>query len=156
MTQVQEVAVGTRTLGYAAHSPTTPLQLFEFERRTPGPRDVQLEILYCGVCHSDVHQVRNEWQGTTYPIVPGHEIVGRVVRTGDQVSQFKVGDLAAIGCMVDSCRTCPNCRAGLEQYCDNELTLTYNSPDRKSGGMTYGGKTPPVLVGEGFLLPLPE
>jgi uncharacterized zinc-type alcohol dehydrogenase-like protein len=156
MTHVHEVAVGTRTIGYAAHSPTTPLEPFEFERRTPGPRDVQLEILYCGVCHSDLHQVRNEWQGTVFPIVPGHEIVGRVVRTGDQVSKFKVGDLAAVGCMVDSCRTCPNCRAGLEQYCDNELTLTYNSPDRKSGGSTYGGYSDRIVVDQDFVLRVSE
>jgi uncharacterized zinc-type alcohol dehydrogenase-like protein len=156
MTHVQEVAVGTRTLGYAAHSATTPLEPFEFERRTPGPRDVQLEILYCGVCHSDLHQVRNEWQGTVYPIIPGHEIVGRVVRTGDQVTKFKPGDLAAVGCMVDSCRTCPNCRAGLEQYCDIELTLTYNSPDRKSGGVTYGGYSDRIVVDQDFVLRFPE
>jgi alcohol dehydrogenase (NADP+) len=156
MTHVQELAVGTRTIGYAAHSPTTPLEPFEFERRMPGPRDVQLDILCCGVCHSDLHQVRNEWQGTTFPIVPGHEIVGRVVRTGDQVSKFKVGDLAAVGCMVDSCRTCPNCRAGLEQYCDIELTLTYNSPDRKSGGMTYGGYSDRIVVDQDFVLRFPE
>lgn len=156
MTHVQEVAVETRTIGYAAHSPTTALAPFEFERRTPGSRDVQLEILYCGVCHSDLHQVRNEWQGTVFPIVPGHEIVGRVVRTGDQVTRFKVGDLAAVGCMVDSCRTCPNCRAGLEQYCDVELTLTYNSPDRRSGGMTYGGYSDRIVVDEDFVLRLSE
>jgi uncharacterized zinc-type alcohol dehydrogenase-like protein len=117
---------------------------------------VQLEILYCGVCHSDLHQVRNEWHGTTFPIVPGHEIVGRVVRTGDQVSTFKVGDLAAVGCMVDSCRTCPSCRAGLEQYCEKELTLTYNSPDRKSGGMTYGGYSDRIVVDQDFVLRFPD
>jgi hypothetical protein len=130
------------TLGYAAQSETTPLAPFRFQRREPGPRDVQMEILYCGVCHSDLHQVRNEWKGTTYPIVPGHEIVGRVTRVGDQVSSFKPGDLAAVGCMVDSCRTCPNCREDLEQYCDNELILTYNSPDKHTGAMTPMAVTP--------------
>jgi alcohol dehydrogenase (NADP+) len=156
MSHVQEVEVGTRTLGYAAHSPTTPLEPFAFERRTPGPRDVQLEILYCGVCHSDLHQVRNEWQGTTFPIVPGHEILGRVVRIGDQVSKFKVGEFAAVGCMVDSCRTCTSCQEGLEQYCENELTLTYNSPDRKSGGMTYGGYSDRIVVDQDFVLRVSE
>jgi len=139
-------------LGYAAQSETTPLAPFPFKRREPGPRDVQMEILYCGVCHSDLHQVRNEWKGTTYPIVPGHEIVGRVTRVGDQVKGFKPGDLAAVGCMVDSCGTCPNCREGLEQYCDNELILTYNSPDKQTGAMTYGGYSSQIVVDEHFVL----
>jgi alcohol dehydrogenase (NADP+) len=144
--------VSRDTLGYAAQSATTPLAPFRFQRREPGPRDVQIEILYCGVCHSDLHQVRNEWKGTTYPIVPGHEIVGRVTRVGDQVSGFKPGDLAAVGCMVDSCRTCPNCGEGLEQYCDNELILTYNSPDKHTGTMTYGGYSSQIVVDEHFVL----
>jgi alcohol dehydrogenase (NADP+) len=152
----QRVSTGTRTLGYAALSATTPLEPFGFERRAPGPRDVQLEILYCGVCHSDLHQARNEWQGTVFPIVPGHEIVGRVVRAGAEVSRFKPGDLAAIGCMVNSCGICANCREGLEQYCDNELTLTYNSPDRYSGGMTYGGYSDQIVVDEDFVLRVSE
>ena len=144
--------VSSDTLGYAAQSETTPLAPFRFQRREPGPRDVQMEILYCGVCHSDLHQVRNEWKGTTYPIVPGHEIVGRVTRVGDQVKGFKPGDLAAVGCMVDSCRTCPNCREDLEQYCDNELILTYNSPDKHTGAMTYGGYSNQIVVDEHFVL----
>ncbi|HXG44709.1 MAG TPA: NAD(P)-dependent alcohol dehydrogenase [Gemmatimonadales bacterium] len=138
--------------GYAAHSPTAPLVPFQFERREPGPRDVQIEILYCGVCHSDLHQVRNEWAGTTYPIVPGHEIVGRVVRVGREVSRFKAGDLAAVGCMVGSCRTCADCRAGLEQYCLNGITFTYNSPDPHTGTMTYGGYSDQIVVDEYFVL----
>jgi len=140
------------TLAYAAQSATTPLAPFSFERRAPGPHDVQIEILYCGVCHSDLHQARNEWQATVYPIVPGHEIVGRVIRVGDQVSNFKEGELAAVGCMVDSCRTCPNCREGLEQYCDNELVLTYNSPEKQTGRMTYGGYSTQIVVDESFVL----
>ncbi|MGH7536320.1 MAG: NAD(P)-dependent alcohol dehydrogenase [Gemmatimonadales bacterium] len=137
--------------GYAALGPTAPLAPFRFERRVPGPRDVQIEILYCGVCHSDIHQVRNEWAGTTYPIVPGHEIVGRVVRVGGEVSRFKPGDHAAVGCLVDSCRTCPECAAGLEQYCQNGFTLTYNSPDPHTGGMTYGGYSDRIVVDERFV-----
>jgi alcohol dehydrogenase (NADP+) len=144
--------VSIDTLGYAAQSATTPLAPFRFQRREPGPRDVQIEILFCGVCHSDLHQARNEWKGTTYPIVPGHEIVGRVTRLGDQVKGFKPGDLAAVGCMVDSCGTCPNCREDLEVYCDNELILTYNSPDRHTGAMTYGGYSNQVVVDEHFVL----
>jgi uncharacterized zinc-type alcohol dehydrogenase-like protein len=138
-------------LGYAAHSRTSPLEPFRFERRNPGPNDVQIEILYCGVCHSDLHTVRNEWAGTTYPVVPGHEIVGRVVRVGDQVSRFRAGDLAAVGCMVDSCRHCPNCAEGLEQYCDDKI-LTYNSPDELLGTMTYGGYSNQIVVDQYFAL----
>lgn len=122
-----------KAIGYAAHSPTTSLGPFHFERRAPGPHDVQIEILYCGVCHSDLHTVRSEWENTVYPVVPGHEIVGRVTAVGDEVQTFKAGDLAAVGCMVDSCRTCPDCRENLEQYCQNELTLTYNSPRQAHG-----------------------
>jgi alcohol dehydrogenase (NADP+) len=139
-------------LGFAARSRTAPLEPFQFERRTPGPTDVQIEILYCGVCHSDLHTVRNEWAGTTYPVVPGHEIVGRVVRVGDRVTRFKAGDLAGVGCMVDSCRACPNCADGLEQYCNNELVLTYNSPDKLLGTMTYGGYSNQIVVDHDFVL----
>jgi uncharacterized zinc-type alcohol dehydrogenase-like protein len=142
--------------GYAAHSPTTPLVPFSFERRKTGPRDVRIDILYCGVCHSDLHQARDEWGFTTFPIVPGHEIVGRVVEVGDQVSRFKAGDMAAIGCMVDSCRTCPDCTEGLEQYCRNQLVLTYNSPAKHTGGMTYGGYSSQIVADEHFVLRLPE
>nr|WP_240502635.1 NAD(P)-dependent alcohol dehydrogenase [Methylocaldum sp. 14B] len=135
---------------------STPLGPFRFERREPGPRDVQIEILYCGVCHSDLHTVRSEWQNTVYPVVPGHEIVGRVTAVGDEVKTFKAGDLAAVGCMVDSCRTCPDCRENLEQYCQNELTLTYNSPDKHTGKMTYGGYSNVIVVDEHFVLRLPQ
>jgi uncharacterized zinc-type alcohol dehydrogenase-like protein len=147
---------GTETRGFAAQSATTPLEPFSFERRTPGPRDVQIEILYCGVCHSDLHTARNEWRGTIYPVVPGHEIVGRVTRVGDQVTGFKPGDVAAVGCMVGSCGTCSDCREGLEQYCQNELVLTYNSPDRISGGVTYGGYSNQIVVDEQFVLRVSE
>lgn len=142
----------TKTAGYAARSSTTPLSPFSFERREPGAKDVDIEILYCGVCHSDLHQVRNEWAGTNYPVVPGHEIVGRVVRVGAGVKGFKQGDLAAVGCLVDSCRTCPDCRDGLEQYCRNEAVFTYNSPDKLLGGMTYGGYSKRIVVDQDFVL----
>ena len=147
---------GIPTLGYAAHSSTTPLVPFAFQRRTPLPTDVHIEILYCGVCHSDLHTVRSEWAGTVYPVVPGHEIVGRVVRVGNQVSGFKPGDLAAVGCLVDSCGICPDCQAGEEQYCQNERVFTYNSPDRHTGGVTYGGYSSQIVVDERFVLRFPK
>jgi len=146
----------TKTLGYAATSPTSPLNAFSFARREPLPQDVQLDILYCGVCHSDLHTARNEWQNTTYPVVPGHEIVGRVTAVGSQVKRFKPGDLAAVGCMVGSDRTCPNCQAGLEQYCDAGFTGTYNSPDAHLGGMTYGGYSRSIVVDQYFVLHVPD
>lgn len=142
--------------GYAARNATTPLAPFDFQRRTPLTDDVHLEILYCGVCHSDLHTVRSEWAGTVYPVVPGHEIVGRVVTVGSDVTRFKPGDLAAVGCMVDSCRTCPDCRDGEEQYCQNELVLTYNSLDRHLGGVTYGGYSNHIVVNQDFVLRFPE
>src|SRR5947209_4610174 len=117
-------------LGYAAKSATVPLGPLRFERREHGPRDVEIGILFCGVCHSDLHIARNEWKNTVYPVVPGHEIVGRVMGVGGEVRGFGRGDLVGVGCMVDSCRTCPNCRAGLEPYCDNGPAFTYNSPDK--------------------------
>lgn len=141
---------------YAAHSATEPLKSFQLNRREPLPKDVEIEILYCGVCHSDLHTARNEWQNTTYPVVPGHEIVGRVTRVGNDVKEFKVGQHAAVGCMVDSCRTCPSCREGLEQYCEVGFAGTYNSEDKISGGMTYGGYSTSIVVHEDFVLRLPE
>ena len=142
---------------YAAHSATSPLAPFTVARRSPRPQDVQIEILYCGVCHSDLHQVRNEWQSvmpTTYPCVPGHEIVGRVVKVGRAVKKFKEGDLAAVGCMVDSCRVCASCLAGEEQFCENFMTLTYNGQDKILGGVTYGGYTDTIVVDEPYVLRL--
>jgi uncharacterized zinc-type alcohol dehydrogenase-like protein len=142
----------THITGYAAQSATSPLSAFAFERREPGPTDVEIDIVYCGVCHSDLHTVRAEWAGTVFPVVPGHEIVGRVSRVGDKVTRFKAGDRAGVGCMVDSCRTCPDCHAGLEQYCQRGATLTYNSPDKHLGGMTYGGYSGRIVVDEAFVL----
>jgi uncharacterized zinc-type alcohol dehydrogenase-like protein len=142
---------------YAANGPTMPLAPVRIPRRDPGARDVQLEILFCGICHSDVHQVRNEWSGaipTAYPIVPGHEIVGRVKRVGAAVTRFKPGDLAGVGCLVDSDGDCPHCRAGSEQFCPN-ATFTYNSPDKHTGKVTYGGYSDAIVVDERFVLRVP-
>jgi uncharacterized zinc-type alcohol dehydrogenase-like protein len=141
---------------YAAQNATTPLAPFVIRRREVGAHDVHIEILYCGVCHSDLHTARNEWHGTTYPCVPGHEIVGRVVKVGSEVMKFKEGELAAVGCMVDSCHTCPSCRAGLEQYCDQNPIFTYNSPDKHLGGVTYGGYSQSIVVSESFVLRVSE
>ena len=137
---------------YAAASATSPLAPFGFERRDPGPADVQIDILFCGVCHSDLHTARGEWPGTRYPCVPGHEIVGRVANTGRQVSRFKTGDLVGVGCLVDSCRTCASCAEGLEQYCENGFTGTYNGPEQGTGGNTYGGYSNRIVVDEKFVL----
>lgn len=145
-----------KAFGYAAKSATSPLNLFPFERREPGPRDVEIDILYCGVCHSDVHTARDEWGGTVFPVVPGHEIVGRVTRVGSDVTKFKEGDLAGVGCMVDSCRNCISCDEGLEQYCEHDFTGTYNSVDKRSGGVTYGGYSTSIVVDEHFVLRIPD
>ena len=141
---------------YAAHDATSPLVPFTIERREPGPQDIEIDILYCGVCHSDLHQARNEWQGTTYPCVPGHEIVGRVTRVGSSVTAFKPGDRAAIGCMVNSCRTCPSCQDGEEQFCDEGPIWTYNAEDKHSGGMTYGGYSQRIVSDQAFVLRVPD
>jgi len=136
----------------AGKNPLAPLNI---NRREAGPTDVEMEILYCGVCHSDIHQARSEWPGTVYPCVPGHEIVGRVTKVGNKVTQFKVGDTSAVGCMVDACRTCSQCQAGLEQYCVNYATFTYNSPDKHLGGHTLGGYSSHIVVDEAFALKVP-
>ena len=143
-----------QTHAYAAQSPTTPLAPFTFERRTPGATDVALDIRFCGVCHSDLHTVRDEWGGTVFPSVPGHEIVGRVTAVGDLVSKCKVGDLVGVGCMVDSCQHCKPCADGLEQYCDNGFTGTYNGPEQGTGANTYGGYANNIVVRESFVLRL--
>jgi alcohol dehydrogenase (NADP+) len=144
-----------KTSAYAAQSATSPLAPFNFQRRDVGKHDVQIEILYCGVCHSDLHTVRNEWKGTIYPCVPGHEIVGRVTKVGAHVKKFKEGDTAGVGCMVDSCRTCANCEEDLEQFCP-ETTWTFNSPDKNLGGMTFGGYSDSIVVDEAFVLHIPK
>jgi alcohol dehydrogenase (NADP+) len=145
----------SKVKSYAAQAATDKLAPFEIVRRDPGQSDVEIEILFCGVCHSDLHQVRNEWHNTVYPCVPGHEIVGRVTRVGSGVAKFKVGDLAGVGCMVDSCRTCPNCKAGNEQYCLAFPVLTYNGADKVLGGMTLGGYSTSIVVDQAFVLRIP-
>ena len=141
---------------YAAFDQSAPLRPFGVDRRDPGPTDVEIDIRYCGVCHSDLHTVRSEWAGTVYPCVPGHEIVGQVTRVGRDVKGFSSGDLAGVGCMVDSCRACPACRSGLEQYCDNgAITWTYNSEDKhRPGAVTYGGYSSRIVVDQAFCLHL--
>lgn len=144
------------TKAYAAPAANIPLEPFQFERRDVGPHDVQIEILFCGVCHSDLHQVRDEWGGSIFPMVPGHEIVGRVTQVGEHVRLFTAGDLAGVGCMVDSCRTCPSCKEGLEQYCENGFVGTYNGRELKTGAPTYGGYSKHIVVDEAFTLRVPD
>jgi uncharacterized zinc-type alcohol dehydrogenase-like protein len=144
---------------FAARSASSGMAPHTLHRRSPRPQDVQIEILYCGVCHSDLHQVRNEWKDvmpTVYPCVPGHEIVGRVVKVGSAVKKFKEGDIVAVGCMVDSCRKCASCLAGEEQYCENFMTLTYNGEDKILGGVTYGGYSDSIVVDENYVLRVPN
>ena len=138
------------TRGYAAKSPTSLLEPFNFERREPGPHDVLVEILYCGICHSDIHQARDEWGGSIFPMVPGHEIVGRVARVGSQVTRFKVDELAAVGTFVDSCRVCESCKEGLEQYCAKQASWTYNGTEQDKKTLTYGGYSSHIVVDEQY------
>ena len=142
----------TQTLAYAAKSATSAVSPFSFERRAPGALDVAIDILHCGVCHSDLHTARGEWGGTLYPCVPGHEIVGRVSAVGELVTRFKTGELVGVGCMVDSCQHCKPCADGLEQYCDNGFTGTYNGPEQGTGANTYGGYSTHIVVRESFVL----
>jgi alcohol dehydrogenase (NADP+) len=157
-TSAQGAARADRTYearAYAAKGATSPLGPATIRRRAAGQQDVQIQVLFCGVCHSDLHQVRSEWQNTmptVYPCVPGHEIVGRVTRVGSAVRKFKEGDLAAVGCLVDSCRACSACREGEEQFCDGPATFTYNAPDPHLGGVTYGGYSDSLVVDEAFVL----
>ncbi|MBF6631677.1 MAG: NAD(P)-dependent alcohol dehydrogenase [Comamonas sp.] len=144
------------TRGFSASSPTSPLGLFHFVRRDPREDDVVIDILYSGVCHSDLHTARNDWGGTVYPTVPGHEIVGRVVAVGTGVTQFKVGDAVGVGCMVDSCQSCGACARGWEQYCERGMTGTYNSSDRVDGSPTQGGYAEHIVVRQEFVLKMPE
>ena len=141
---------------FGATASDAQLKSLNIQRRSVTAHDVEIEILFCGVCHSDLHQVRNEWGGSVYPMVPGHEIVGRVVSVGNHVSKFKVGDLAAVGCIVDSCRVCEYCKQGLEQYCDPGFTGTYNAYDKHLDTRTYGGYSESVVVDENFVLRVPE
>lgn len=146
----------TTVKSYAAHSAKDALVPFQFDRRDPRPDDVSIEILYCGVCHSDLHTARNDWGWTTYPIVPGHEIIGRVVGVGPSVTRFKVGDAVGVGCMVDSCQECDACKHGHEQYCPAPATFTYGGIDRHDGAMTQGGYSEKIVVSDKFVLKVPE
>ncbi|WP_119790167.1 NAD(P)-dependent alcohol dehydrogenase [Flavobacterium anhuiense] len=137
---------------FGTEAAEAPLKTLDIKRRAVQAHDVEIEILYCGICHSDLHTARNEWHGTIYPIVPGHEIVGRVTKVGDHVKGFKVGDLAGVGCLVDSCRECEHCKNDLEQFCDEGSTQTFNSPDKHLGGQTYGGYSQSITVDESFVL----
>ncbi|HAT8178568.1 TPA: alcohol dehydrogenase catalytic domain-containing protein [Legionella pneumophila] len=146
----------SETIGYAAYKAGAPLKPFTFERRPVGAKDVAIEILFCGICHSDLHQVNNDWGGAFYPMVPGHEIIGRIKEAGHQVQRFKAGDLVGVGCMVDSCRQCSYCHQNEEQYCKSGATFTYNSQDNHLGGVTYGGYSKYIVVTEDFVLKIDE
>lgn len=142
----------TKTNAYAAQTKTSPLAPFTIDRREPGPKDVAIDIKFCGICHSDVHQVRDEWGGSLYPMVPGHEIVGHVTAVGADVKKFKVGDTVGVGCMVDSCRACVNCKDGEEQFCVEGMTATYNSKERDGKTLAQGGYAQSIVVDEAFVL----
>lgn len=146
----------SKVSGYAAQQATSPLAPFTFERRDLRPDDVQIEILYCGVCHSDIHTARNEWQNTIYPFVPGHEIIGKVVQVGPKVKDYKAGDIVAVGCMVDSCGSCASCKESLEQYCEKGPIFTYNGRDKYDQSVTYGGYSTQIVVDSGFVLHVPK
>ncbi len=142
--------------GYAAAEPSRPLAHWTFERRDPLPTDVRIDIMFCGVCHSDLHAVRAEWGNSNFPLTPGHEIVGRVAEVGSEVRDYKVGQMVGVGCMVDSCRTCNSCRDGFQQFCENTFTGTYGDPDRVDGRITQGGYSNQIVVDQGFVLRIPE
>jgi len=144
------------TKAFGTQSATAPLEKLHIQRREILPNDVQIEILYCGICHSDLHAVHNDWGGTFYPIVPGHEIVGRITNVGESVTKFKVGDLAGVGCIVDSCRECDHCHEGEEQYCESGWTVVFNAIDKKHGGVTYGGFSESIVVNENYVVHIPE
>ena len=145
-----------KTKAYGTEAANAPLGSMTINRREIQPHDVEINILFCGVCHSDLHTARNEWHGSIYPVVPGHEIVGKVTRVGGHVSKYKAGDSVAVGCLVDSCRECDHCKDGLEQYCESGATLTYNSPDKYLGKQTYGGYSENIVVDEAFVLHIPD
>ncbi|MES2855655.1 MAG: alcohol dehydrogenase catalytic domain-containing protein, partial [Bdellovibrionota bacterium] len=142
--------------GYAAHKSGEPLKPFEFKRRECGPNDVAIEILFCGVCHSDLHSVNGDWGVRSFPLVPGHEIVGKVTAVGENVKKFKTGDNVGVGCFVDSCQKCESCKENLEQYCEGGVTATYGSPDKAIGGVTQGGYSTKIIVTENFVLKIPD
>lgn len=142
--------------GYAAQSAKAPLKPYSFERRDVGTNDVLIDIHYCGICHSDIHQVKDEWGGSLFPMVPGHEIVGVVSQVGPSVSKFKVGDRVGVGCFVDSCRQCESCHEGMEQFCEEGMTLTYNNVEKQSGNLAQGGYSTQIVVDENYILNIPK
>lgn len=146
----------TNVKAFGTESAISPLKDLTISRREVTPYDVEIEILYCGICHSDLHSIHNDWGGTIYPIVPGHEIVGRITKTGNGVTKFKIGDLAGVGCIVDSCRECEHCHDGEEQFCEKGWTVVFNSPDKKHGGITYGGFSESIVVDENYVVHVPE
>ena len=152
----QDTASATPCHGYAARDAESPLQPHSFTRRALRPDDVRIEIRYCGVCHSDLHQARNDWRNTVYPCVPGHEIVGQVTAVGAEAHRYRVGDWVAVGCLVDSCKSCSECSDGREPYCRTGATLTYNGKDRHTGEITFGGYSTDIVVREDFVLRLPQ
>lgn len=145
----------TKVNAYAAHKALDPLKPFQVNRRDPGPNDVEIDIEYCGVCHSDIHQVRNEWGGANFPMVPGHEIVGKVSRVGGEVKKYKVGDAVGVGCFIDSCRQCEPCKSGIEQYCEKGMNQTYNGFERDGKTPTYGGYSKKIVVDENYVVKIP-
>jgi uncharacterized zinc-type alcohol dehydrogenase-like protein len=144
------------TAAYAVHSETTPLTPWSFDRREPGAEDVLIDILYCGVCHTDIHFARGEWGNSVYPMVPGHEIVGKVTKVGSAVTKWSVGDTVGVGCFVDSCRSCPACESGEEQYCQSGATFTYNAPEKDGSGITFGGYSTQIVVDENYVVRVPD
>lgn len=146
----------TMIKAYGTKAEGQPMEVLNIKRRNLLPNDVEMEVLYCGICHSDLHSVRNDWGGTTFPIVPGHEIVGRVTKVGSSASKFSVGEMVAVGCIVDSCRHCEYCNHGDEQFCDSGVTFSFNSPDKVSGGMTYGGFSQTYVCDEKYVLRMPD
>jgi uncharacterized zinc-type alcohol dehydrogenase-like protein len=150
--QVKEKKYTLETHGYAVHSAEAKFEPFSFERREPEAKDIVIEILFCGICHSDIHQARNEWQSSIYPMVPGHEIVGRVTQVGEEVTKFKTGDIAGVGCFVESCRTCGNCEAGFEQFCKVHCAVTYNGTEMDKETPTYGGYSDKIVIDEDYAL----
>ena len=144
------------TKAFGTEAATAPLKGMNIERRAAAPNDVEIEILYCGICHSDLHAIHNDWGGTTYPIIPGHEIVGRITNVGESVTNFKRGDLAGVGCIVDSCRECDHCHSGNEQFCENGWTVVFNSPDKKYGGFTFGGFSERIVVDANYVVHVPQ
>src|SRR5438093_9644350 len=156
LTTVSPLSMSMKIPAYGVRVAKAPLEPLKIERRKPGPNDVEIEILYCGICHSDVHKVNDDWGGTHFPVVPGHEIVGRVTSLGAGAARFREGDLVGVGCLVDSCRVCPECRAGHEMFCEKGVTFTFDSLDQNTKTWTYGGYSTKIVVDEHYVLRVPK